>query len=102
LDNAGTKKSGCPSFSKKIIGARGSTLPLSITGPTTACRNYLRGNEGRVCLAATAPPAIVDPVSVSDWMNYLKRKYAHGHWVLVVDPVNLLSIRSVIRARFRR
>lgn len=21
-----------------------------------------------------------------DWMNYLKRKYAHGHWVLVVDP----------------
>lgn len=21
-----------------------------------------------------------------DWMNYLKRRYAHGHWVLVVDP----------------
>ncbi|UWQ51751.1 glycosyltransferase family 2 protein [Leisingera caerulea] len=21
-----------------------------------------------------------------DWMNCLKRKYAHGHWVLVVDP----------------
>ncbi len=21
-----------------------------------------------------------------DWMNGLKRKYAHGHWVLVVDP----------------
>lgn len=21
-----------------------------------------------------------------DWMNHLKRKYAHGHWVLVVDP----------------
>lgn len=21
-----------------------------------------------------------------DWMNFLKRKYAHGHWVLVVDP----------------
>jgi len=21
-----------------------------------------------------------------DWMNALKRKYAHGHWVLVVDP----------------
>ena len=21
-----------------------------------------------------------------DWMNYLKRKYAHGHWTLVVDP----------------
>jgi hypothetical protein len=24
-----------------------------------------------------------------DWMNYLKRKYAHGHWVLVVDPDEL-------------
>ncbi|MEP2714944.1 glycosyltransferase family 2 protein, partial [Pseudophaeobacter sp.] len=23
------------------------------------------------------------------WMNYLKRKYAHGHWVLVVDPDEL-------------
>jgi hypothetical protein len=21
-----------------------------------------------------------------DWMNWLKRKYAHGHWTLVVDP----------------
>ena len=21
-----------------------------------------------------------------DWLNWLKRKYAHGHWVLVVDP----------------
>ncbi|MCL6285164.1 glycosyltransferase family 2 protein [Ruegeria sp. 2012CJ41-6] len=21
-----------------------------------------------------------------DWMNYLKRSYAHGHWTLVVDP----------------
>lgn len=21
-----------------------------------------------------------------DWMNWLKSKYAHGHWVLVVDP----------------
>jgi len=21
-----------------------------------------------------------------DWLNYLKRRYAHGHWVLVVDP----------------
>lgn len=21
-----------------------------------------------------------------DWMNWLKRTYAHGHWVLVVDP----------------
>lgn len=24
-----------------------------------------------------------------DWMNHLKRKYAHGHWVLVVDPDEL-------------
>lgn len=24
-----------------------------------------------------------------DWMNYLKRRYAHGHWVLVVDPDEL-------------
>ncbi|MGH1463983.1 MAG: glycosyltransferase family 2 protein [Cognatishimia sp.] len=21
-----------------------------------------------------------------DWMNWIKRKYAHGHWTLVVDP----------------
>jgi len=21
-----------------------------------------------------------------DWLNYLQRKYAHGHWTLVVDP----------------
>lgn len=25
----------------------------------------------------------------TDWMNYLKRRYAHGHWVLVVDPDEL-------------
>lgn len=25
-----------------------------------------------------------------DWMNYLKRRYAHGHWVLVVDPDEFL------------
>lgn len=24
-----------------------------------------------------------------DWMNYLKRRYADGHWVLVVDPDEL-------------
>ncbi|APG48706.1 glycosyltransferase family 2 protein [Phaeobacter porticola] len=24
-----------------------------------------------------------------DWMNHLKRRYAHGHWVLVVDPDEL-------------
>jgi len=24
-----------------------------------------------------------------DWMNALKRRYAHGHWVLVVDPDEL-------------
>jgi len=25
-----------------------------------------------------------------DWLNYLQRKYAHGHWTLVVDPDELL------------
>jgi hypothetical protein len=25
-----------------------------------------------------------------DWMNWLKRKYAHGHWTLVVDPDEFL------------
>jgi len=24
-----------------------------------------------------------------DWLNYLQRKYAHGHWTLVVDPDEL-------------
>jgi hypothetical protein len=25
-----------------------------------------------------------------DWLNWLQRKYAHGHWTLVVDPDELL------------
>lgn len=25
-----------------------------------------------------------------DWLNHLQRKYAHGHWTLVVDPDELL------------
>lgn len=25
-----------------------------------------------------------------DWLNWLQRKYAHGHWMLVVDPDELL------------
>ncbi len=25
-----------------------------------------------------------------DWLNWLQRKYAHGHWALVVDPDELL------------
>ncbi len=25
-----------------------------------------------------------------DWLNWLQRKYAHGHWVLVVDPDEFL------------
>lgn len=25
-----------------------------------------------------------------DWLNHLQRKYAHGHWALVVDPDELL------------
>ncbi len=26
----------------------------------------------------------------ADWLNWLQRKYAHGHWVLVIDPDEFL------------
>lgn len=45
---------------------------------------YLRGMED-VSLWHTAASYKRAGFGI-DWMNYLKRKYAHDHWVLVVDP----------------
>ena len=51
---------------------------------TDGTESYLRGQQD-VSLWHTTSSYKRATFGV-DWMNYLKRKYAHGHWVLVVDP----------------
>ena len=53
-------------------------------GSTDGTESYLRGQQD-VSLWHTTGSYKRATYGV-DWMNYLKRKYAHGHWVLVVDP----------------
>lgn len=53
-------------------------------GSTDGSADYLRGMED-VSLWHTTASYKRAGFGI-DWMNYLKRKYAHGHWVLVVDP----------------
>lgn len=53
-------------------------------GSTDGSADYLRG-MGDVSLWHTTASYKRSGFGI-DWMNGLKRKYAHGHWVLVVDP----------------
>ena len=53
-------------------------------GSTDASSKYLRGMED-VSLWYTEHSYKSATFGV-DWMNHLKRRYAHEHWVLVVDP----------------
>ncbi len=53
-------------------------------GSTDGTADYLRGMED-VSLWHTTASYKRAGFGI-DWMNCLKRKYAHGHWVLVVDP----------------
>lgn len=53
-------------------------------GSTDGTTDYLQGMED-VSLWQTTASYRRAGFGI-DWMNYLKRKYAHDHWVLVVDP----------------
>ncbi|MGR3761197.1 glycosyltransferase family 2 protein [Roseobacteraceae bacterium NS-SX3] len=53
-------------------------------GSTDGTAAYLRGMEDVSVWRTTA--SYKRATFGIDWMNALKRKYAHGHWVLVVDP----------------
>ncbi len=56
-------------------------------GSTDGCQAYLQGMQD-VSVWHTDASYKRAAFGV-DWMNHLKRKYAHGHWVLVVDPDEL-------------
>jgi len=51
---------------------------------TDGTEDYLRGQEDVSLWHTTA--SYKSATFGIDWMNHLKRRYAHGHWVLVVDP----------------
>jgi len=53
-------------------------------GSTDGCEAYLSGMEDVSLWHSDA--SYKRATFGVDWMNHLKRKYAHGHWVLVVDP----------------